>query len=87
MDSQHHPDHVVNLRSSLEDGLPLPSFVIAELRSRDEDVDIVIETTEAHVRLTTNDQTVPQPNERMVSLVPPNPIRSSIYPGLTLNNR
>ena len=78
---------MVNLHSSLEEGLPLPSFVIAELRSRDENVDVVIETTEAHVRLTTNDSTVPQSNERIVNLVPPNPTRSSIYPGLTLNNR
>ena len=88
MDSTIHPDHVVNLRATLDDGPPLPSFVVSDLRSRNDDVDIVIETTEAHVRLTTSGTANPRPNERIVNLTSPVPVRSSIiYPGIMLDNR
>ena len=75
------------MRSSLDEGMPIPGFIVAELRSRTEDVDLVIETTEAHVRLTTHSTASARPDEHLVTLAPPVPTRPSLYPGLMLNNR
>ena len=46
-------DQTVHLRTTLEEGAPLPLFIIADLQSRDGDDDLVISTSHANVRLTT----------------------------------
>ena len=87
MDSQLNPDNVVRLRTSLEEGAPVPLFMMADIRSRSNDTDIVVATTNANVRLTTSDNVDERPNERTLSLPAPVPVVDTIYPGISLNNR
>ena len=87
MDSQLNPDNVVRLRTSLEEGSPIPLFMMADIRSRPRDTDIVVATTNANVRLTTRDAVEERPNERTLTLPDPSPVVDTIYPGIKLNNR
>ena len=87
MDSQINPDNVVRLRTSLEEGSPVPLFMLSDIRSRPNDTDIVVETVNANVRLTTSDAVDERPNERTLTLPAPAPLVDTIYPGLKLNNR
>ena len=87
MDSPGDSDNAVRLKTSLEEGPPLPNFVIADLRSRDVNRDIVMDTTKFRIRLTTSDVAEEWPNERTLSLTPPTPTVDTIYPGIKLDNR
>ena len=88
MDSTYHPDHVVSLNTTLEEGLALPAFILSDIRAQEEDVDVVIETTMAKVRLTTSSTPEKRPHEQTVILAPPLPLRpSDSYPGIMLDNR
>ena len=86
MDSSIDPRTVVNLRTTLDDGLPLPAFILSEVRSRDEKTDIVIETVDAQVRLTAPGTTVGHESETpgVVLAAPASPV-TTIYPNLYLN--
>ena len=84
MDSQVNPDSAVRLRTSLEEGVPVPLFMMSDLRSRPSDTDIVIDTVQSRVRLTTSDGTDERPNERTLNLPAPAPLVDTIYPGLKL---
>ena len=87
MDTLGDPENVVHLKTSLEEGPPLPNFILADVRSRDADRDLVMETTKFRVRLTTSDVGDERPNERTLSLTPPAPVIDTIYPGINLDQR
>ena len=84
MDSTVNPSTVVDLHSTLDEGVPLPIFVMAEVRSRDEQTDLVIETAEAQVRLTHSGSGSTTADKSVVLVAPATPI-STIYPNIYLN--
>ena len=84
MDSTIPPRTVVDLRSTLKDGSPLPGFVLAEIQSRDQPTDIVIETVTAQVRLTNNVSSSTSTENSVVLAAPATPV-STIYPNVFLD--
>ena len=66
------PDDLVHLQVSLNEGPPVPYFVLSDIRSRDDDEEMVIETTRMNVRLRTSGP----------GSASPDPDASMAYPGL-----
>ena len=87
MDTPGDPENVVRLKTSLEEGPPVPNFILADVRSRDTNKDVILDTTRFRVRLTTSDVGDERPNERTLSMKSPAPVIDTIYPGITLDNR
>ena len=48
------PDDLVHLQVTLNEGPPVPYFVLSDIRARDDDEELVIETTRMNVRLRTS---------------------------------
>ena len=84
MDSTIDPRTVVDLHSTLDQGSPLPSFILAEVRSRDDKTDIVIETVTAQVRLTHSGSPSSQLDNSVVLAAPSTPV-TTIYPNVYLD--
>ena len=84
MDSGIDPRTVVNLRTSLEHGLPIPAFILSEVRSRDEKTDIIIETLDAQVRLTNPGSATSSLDDSVVLAAPVTPT-TTIYPNIFLD--
>ena len=80
MDSTIHPRTVVDLHSTLEEGSPLPGFILAEIQSRDEPTDIVIDTVEAQVRLTNNISSSSAADKSVVLAAPAKPVSKENEP-------
>ena len=87
MDTPGDPENVVRLKTSLEEGPPLPNFILADIRSRDTDKDVILNTSKFRVRLTTSDVGDERPNERTLTMTPPAPVVDTIYPGINFDNR
>ena len=87
MDTPGDPENVVRLKTSLEEGPPLPNFIVADIRSRDTDKDVILNTSKFRVRLTTSDVGDERPNERTLTMTTPAPVIDTIYPGINLDNR
>ena len=66
------PDDLVHLQVSLNEGPPVPFFVLSDIRSRDDDEEVVIETTRMNVRLRTSGPGAASPDHDS----------STDYPGL-----
>ena len=84
MDSSIDPRTVVDLRSTLEDGLPIPAFILSEVQSRDEKTDILIDTVVAQVRLTTPGSDTSTLDNTVVLAAPTSP-ETTIYPSIYLD--
>ena len=84
MDSVINPRTVVDLHSTLDQGSPLPAFILATVRSRDDKTDIVIETVSAQVRLTHSGSPTSTANDSVVLAAPLAPV-STIYPNVYLD--
>ena len=84
MDSTVNPSTVIDLQTTLDEGVPLPAFIMAEVRSRDEKTDLVIETVNAQVRLTHSGSESSSTDKSVVLVAPPTPV-STIYPNIYLN--
>ena len=85
------PDDAVDLRTTLSEGPPIPFSMLSDIRSREDDHELVINTAQlGNVRLTTSgsDQSVDDDlHETSVTLPPANEPKSTNYPGLNLNER
>ena len=77
-ETETDPDGVVDLMVTLNDGPPLPLSLLSEIRNRDDDTEVLIETTRMNVRLRTSG---PSPANS-----DPNP-SESMYPGLVPDPR
>lgn len=86
------PDEAVDLRTTLAEGPPVPFSVLSEIRTREEDQEVVFETAQlGNVRLRTSDSGSSVGNndadETSVIMPVPNDPVPSKYPGLNLNPR
>lgn len=52
-------DGTIQLRTTLDEGTPLPLFIIADIKSRDNDKNLVIRTSFTNVPLKTTTNTPP----------------------------
>ena len=84
MDSTIDPRTVVDLHATLDQGSPLPAFILAEVQSRDDKTDIVIETVTAQVRLTHPGSPASTADDSVVLAAPSTPV-STIYPNVYLD--
>lgn len=86
------PNDAVDLRTTLSEGPPVPLSMLSDLRSRDDDHELVINTAQlGNVRLTTSGsgQSVVEDDlhETSVTLSPAVEPKTTNYPGLNLNSR
>ena len=89
MDStQIDPDGAIALNATLNDGPPLPMFMLSEIRAREGGENSIIATTRGNVRLTANGSGTDDPDHEnsMVLPTPIDPIQTP-YPGITMNPR
>ena len=73
------PDGIVDLQVTLDEGPPLPLSLLSEIRNRDDDAEVVVETTRMNVRLRTSG-TSPTDTDNPSDT-------SALYPGLVLDPR
>ena len=88
MDSTLDPDGAIPLNATLNDGPPLPLFMISEIRSRDGPENSIIKTTRGEVHLSSNgtgNKTADFENS-MILPTPIDPIQTP-YPGISINPR
>ena len=90
MDSSNQsidPDRSVELRTTLADGPPVPTFVVSAVLAQEGDNELVVTTTQANVRLTTSTNS-PTTDHETSMLVPPIPAPiPTAYPGIHLDTR
>ena len=73
-------DGIVDLQVTLEEGPPIPLSLLSEIRNRDDDSEVVVETTRMKVRLKTSGSPTGS-----TETDPSN--TSNLYPGLVLDPR
>ena len=79
------PEGSIPLHSTLEDGPPLPMYLLSEIRAREGNENVVIQTTRNQVRLTSGSaDNTSNLNESMVLPLPNDPIQTP-FPGITRN--
>ena len=71
-------DGIVDLQVTLDDGPPVPLSLLSDIRNRDGDSEVVVETSRMNVRLKTNGSATPGSN---------NSNESKMYPGLVVDPR
>ena len=82
------PDRSVELKTTVADGPPIPTFLVSSMLAQETDNDIVVATTQNNVRLTTTTSSTP-PTDRETSVLVPStagPIETA-YPGINLDTR
>ena len=77
-ETDNDPDEVVDLQVTLSDGLPLPMSMLSEVKNRDDNTEVVIETKRMNVRLRTSGPS-PATSDRGPA--------ESMYPGLVIDPR
>ena len=78
-DTEIDPDGVVNLRVPLMDGPPVPLSLVAELRTRTEDTEITVQTTQMRVHLRSSGSNPGSTDSETNTSV--------MYPGLAVDSR
>ena len=86
------PDHAVDLRTTLSEGPPVPFSVLSDIRSRDENSELVVQTARyGTVTLRTSNSSQhsdPADLDETTMVLPTTdePI-TTVYPGINLNPR
>lgn len=79
------PEGSIPLHATLDDGPPLPMYLLQDIRTRRGDEDVVIQTTRNQVHLRSNGTSSDGDlNDSMVLPLPHDPIQTP-FPGITRN--
>ena len=79
------PEGSIPLHTTLDDGPPLPMYLLSEIRARASNENVVIQTTRNQVRLTSGStDSAADLDGSMVLPLPNDPIQTP-FPGITRN--
>ena len=80
LDNDRDPDGIVDLHVTLNEGPPIPLSLLSDIRNRDDNTEVVIETTRMNVKLRTSGPSVTRDETDQNQT-------SRMYPGLSLDPR